>query len=171
MAQRSARRDWRSGGPRFKSHPRLTFQSWSSYQLNQLGSKAASDSTLKQLTTCGVSNTCTFYFTSLFDLKLLRSATLLLSCSNHQSQKTLLLFSHIIESSQSKNLWHTINHLLHKIAAPSLPLSGSLSSLPQYFEMFFSDKIHKLRTLILTVSTTPLPYFPPPFKPPDLSFF
>ena len=40
MAQRLARRDWRSGGPRFKSHPRLTFQSWSSYQLNQLGIKA-----------------------------------------------------------------------------------------------------------------------------------
>ena len=59
MAQRLVRRDWRSGGPRFKSHPRLTSQSWSSYQLNQLGSKAASDSTLKQLTTCGVSNTCT----------------------------------------------------------------------------------------------------------------
>ena len=62
MAQRLARLDWKSGGPRFKSHPRLTYQSWSSYQLNQLGSKAASDSTLKQLTTCGVSNTCTFYF-------------------------------------------------------------------------------------------------------------
>ena len=67
MAQRLARRDWRSGCPRFKSHPRLTFQSWSSYQLNQLGSKAASDSTLKQLTTCGVSNTCTllYYLTSI----------------------------------------------------------------------------------------------------------
>ena len=64
MAQRLACRDWRSGGPRFKSHPRLTFQSWSSYQLNQLGSKAASDSTLKQLTTCGVSNSCTLLFTS-----------------------------------------------------------------------------------------------------------
>ena len=62
MAQRIARRDWRSGGPRFKSHPRLTFQSWSSYQLNQLRSKAASDSTLKQLTTCGVSNTCTLLY-------------------------------------------------------------------------------------------------------------
>ena len=35
---------WRSN---FKSHPRLTSQSWPSYQLNQLGSKAASDSTLK----------------------------------------------------------------------------------------------------------------------------
>ena len=70
MAQRLARRDWRSGGPRFKSHPRLTFQSWSSYQLNQLGSKAASDSTLKQLTTCGVSNTCTSLFT-IIDLEML----------------------------------------------------------------------------------------------------
>ena len=60
MSQRLARRDWRSGGPRFKTHPRLTSQSWPSYQLNQLGGKAASDSTFKQLTTCGVSNTCTF---------------------------------------------------------------------------------------------------------------
>ena len=31
-------------------------------ELNQLGSKAASDSTLKQMTTCGVSNTCTLLF-------------------------------------------------------------------------------------------------------------
>ena len=61
MAQRLARWNWRSGGPRFKSYPRLTFQSWSSYQINQLGSEAASDSTLKQLTTCGVSTTCTFF--------------------------------------------------------------------------------------------------------------
>ena len=66
MAQRLARRDWRSGGPRFKSHPRLTFQSWSSYQLNQLGSEAASDSTLNQLTTCGVSNTCTLLYFLLY---------------------------------------------------------------------------------------------------------
>ena len=62
MAQKLARRDWRSGGPWFKSHPRLTYQSWSSYQLNQLGSKTASDSTLKQLTTCGVWNICTFFY-------------------------------------------------------------------------------------------------------------
>ena len=53
MAQRLARRaeDWEVPG--FKSHPRLISQSWSSYQLNQLGSKAASDSTLKQLTLAG----------------------------------------------------------------------------------------------------------------------
>ena len=34
----------------FKTNPRLTSQSWSSYQLNHLRNKAASDSTLQQLT-------------------------------------------------------------------------------------------------------------------------
>ena len=47
---------WGSGVPRFQSHPRLTFQSCSRYQLNQLGSKAASESTIKKSNTCGVSN-------------------------------------------------------------------------------------------------------------------
>ena len=47
---------WGSGGPGFQSHPRLTFQSCSRYQLNQLGSKAASESTFKKSNTCGVSN-------------------------------------------------------------------------------------------------------------------
>ena len=47
---------WGSGGLRFQSHPRLNFQSCSRYLLNQLGSKAASESTFKKLNTCGVSN-------------------------------------------------------------------------------------------------------------------
>ena len=53
---------WGSGGPRFQSHPRLTFQSCSRYQLNQLGSKAASESTFEKSNTCGVSNN-RLYFT------------------------------------------------------------------------------------------------------------
>ena len=56
---------WRSGGPRFKSRPRLISQSWSSYQLNQLGSKAASDSTLKQLTLAAGYQILVLYFTNL----------------------------------------------------------------------------------------------------------
>ena len=68
MAQRLARRaeDRDSGGPRFQSHPRLTFQSCSRYQLNQLGSKAASESTVKKSNTCGVSNN-RLYFTLEYD--------------------------------------------------------------------------------------------------------
>ena len=36
---------WGSGGPRFQSHPKLTFQLCSRYKLNQLGSKGTSEST------------------------------------------------------------------------------------------------------------------------------
>ena len=53
---------WGSGAPQFQSHPGLTFQSCSRYQLNQLGNKAASESTFKKSNNCGVSNT-RFYFT------------------------------------------------------------------------------------------------------------
>ena len=56
---------WGSGGPRFQSHQRLTFQSCSRYQLNQLGSKAASESTVKKSNTCGVSNNRLYFFTLL----------------------------------------------------------------------------------------------------------
>ena len=62
---------WRSGGPRFQSHPRLTFQSCSRYQLNQLGSKAASESTFKKSNTCGVSNN-RLYFTFTLRARLLQ---------------------------------------------------------------------------------------------------
>ena len=47
---------WGSGDSRFQSNPRLTFQSCSRYQLNQLGSKAASESTFKK------SNNNSLYF-------------------------------------------------------------------------------------------------------------
>ena len=101
---------------------------------------------------------------SLLDLKLLRSAT-----NNYHAAiiKAKKLYNSSLISSNLHNprkLWHTINHLLHRIAAPSLPSSDSLSSLPQSFATFFSDKIHKLRTSILTGSTTPSPHFPPPFQ-------
>ena len=56
MARRLARRaeEWEVPG---SSPTRLTFQSCSRYQLNQLVSKAASDSTSKKSNTCGVSYT------------------------------------------------------------------------------------------------------------------
>ena len=110
-------------------------------------------------------------FFTFSDLKLLRSAT------NHYRAaiiKAKKLYNSSLISYNLNNprkLWHTINYLLHKITAPSLPSSASLSSLPQSFATFFYDKIHKLHTSILTGSTTPSPHFPPPFKPPDLSFF
>ena len=48
--------------PGSSPHPRLTFQSCSRYQLNQLGSKAASELTFKKSNTCGVSNNRLYFF-------------------------------------------------------------------------------------------------------------
>ena len=56
---------WRSGGPRFKPGPSLISPSWSSYQVNQLGSKAASDSILKHWTFAGYQILVYFTFTLL----------------------------------------------------------------------------------------------------------
>ena len=70
-----------------------------------------------------------------------------------------------------KKLWNTINKLLHRIAKPSFPSSFHLDSLPQSFATFFSDKIHKLRTSILSGTTTSSPHLPPAYKPPELSIF
>ena len=57
MAQKLARRAEDREVPGSMYHPTLTFQSCSRYQLNQLGSEAASESTFKKSNTCGVSNT------------------------------------------------------------------------------------------------------------------
>ena len=73
--------DWGPGGPRFQSYPRLTFQSCSHYQLNQLGSKAASESTFKKSNTCGVSNTRLFFF---FEYRI--------NNSKHNSRYHLMIF-------------------------------------------------------------------------------
>ena len=70
-----------------------------------------------------------------------------------------------------KKLWNTINKLLHRIAKPSFPSSFNLNSLPKSFATFFSEKIHKLRSSILSGTTPSSPHLPPAFKPPKLSFF
>ena len=108
---------------------------------------------------------------STFDLKLLKSAT------NHYHTsiiKAKKLYNSTLLSSNltnPKKLWNTINKLLHRIAKPSFPSSFHLDSLPQSFATFFSDKIHKLRTSILSGTTTSSPHLPPASKPPELSFF
>ena len=108
---------------------------------------------------------------STFDLKLLKSAT------NHYHTsiiKAKKLYNSTLLSSNltnPKKLWNTINKLLHRIAKPSFPSSFNLDSLPQSFATFFSDKIHKLRSSILSGTTTSSPHLPPASKPPELSFF
>ena len=98
---------------------------------------------------------------STFDLKLLKSATNHYHTSIIKAKK--LYHSSLLSSNLTnpKKLWNTINKLLHRISKPSFPSSFHLDSLPQSFATFFSDKIHKLRTSILSGTTTTSPHLPP----------
>ena len=62
MAQRLVRRAENREVPGSSPTQGLTFQSCSRYQLNQLGSKAASESTFKKSNTCGVSNNRLYFY-------------------------------------------------------------------------------------------------------------
>ena len=85
---------WGSGGPWFQSHPRLIFQSCSRYQLNQLGSKAASESTFKKSNTCGVSNYRLYFFTLLgYFFWNIMELLILSSCDHIWGEKSYPIYS------------------------------------------------------------------------------
>ena len=110
---------------------------------------------------------CTYIAShSLFDLKLLRSAT-------HRYHKYIAIakksfYASLVQSSSSKPraLWKTINNIIHRTANRSQPTSSPLAALPQLFASYFSDKISKLHFNLQTnPSSTPahsLPASPPP---------
>ena len=78
--------------------------------------------------------------------------------------------SHLIADniSNPRQLWKTINNLLHRSAIPSLPNLSSVTSTAQQFANFFSEKVTKLRTSIPSVNQSP--HSPqPPHSPPKLT--
>ena len=108
---------------------------------------------------------------SLDDLKLLRSATNHYNAAVIKAKRdfnTSLISSHVTNPRQ---LWKTVNKLLHRTLPQVLPSSESLSSLSQSFATFFSDKIHKLHTNLLLNYTHSSPHIPPPVTPPTFSCF
>jgi len=60
----------------------------------------------------------------------------------------------------SKNLWKTVNGLLHRSPAPSLP-SLPAEALSEQFALYFSDKISNLRSSITSDSNS-TPHLPRP---------
>jgi hypothetical protein len=66
-------------------------------------------------------------------------------------------------------LWHAVTSLLHRRFIPVLPSSVCLKSLSQSFATFFSDKIHKLHTSILSQRNHGSPHVDPSSKPIDFS--
>jgi hypothetical protein len=83
-----------------------------------------------------------------------------------------LYHSHLIAEniSNPRQLWKTINNLLHRSAIPALPNLPSVTSIAQQFATFFSEKVTKLHTSIPPVNQSP--HFPqPPCTPPKLTEF
>jgi hypothetical protein len=73
-------------------------------------------------------------------------------------------------TSNPRQLWKTVNSLLHRSTTPSLPSVSSITSIAQQFATFFSDKVTKLRATIPPVSQSP--HFPTPHRsPPSLLQF
>jgi len=63
-------------------------------------------------------------------------------------------------SGEPRQLWNTINNILHRHKSPSLPTSIATSSTAEAFAQFFHDKITKLRASIPPTNTSP--YQPAP---------
>ena len=105
------------------------------------------------------------------DLKLLRTA------SNHYHAAIIkakrVYNSTLIASSLTnpRRLWKNVNKILHRTSSPVLPSYDSVSSLSKSFATFFSDKIHKLHTGLLSNHARTSPHIPPPFTPPNFSSF
>ena len=74
--------------------------------------------------------------------------------------KRLYYSSAVTNAVNSKNLWKTVNGLLHRSPTPSLP-SLPAESLPNQFACYFSDKISNLR-LSITNDSNCTPHFPQP---------
>jgi hypothetical protein len=104
------------------------------------------------------------------DLKLLRTAT-----NYHAAivKAKRVCNSTLIASSLTNlhQLWHNVNKMLHRTSSPILPSYDSVGSLSQSFATFFSDKIHKLHSGLLSNHVRTSPHIPPPFTPPNFSSF
>ena len=103
------------------------------------------------------------------DLKFFRSATNRYHAAIIKAKRKFN--SSLISSSRTnpRELWKSVNQLLHRSSAPTLPSSDSLKNLSQSFATFFSDKIHKLHTALLSNRACVSPHLPPPVTPPNFS--
>jgi hypothetical protein len=108
---------------------------------------------------------------SAYDLVRLRSTT------NHYHAaiiKAKRNYNSTLISSAAANprkLWTTVNNFLHRKSSPVLPSHECLKSLSQSFATFFSDKILKLHTNLLSKASHISPHSDPPSHPVILSNF
>ena len=108
---------------------------------------------------------------STIDLNILRSA------SNHYNKLIAIAkkqyYSNLVQSNihNPRNLWKTINHILHRKNTSPLPTTIPTVSLAQTFAQFFSDKVTKLHLTLTTKPSSTPPHFNPPQSPTPFPLF
>jgi len=108
---------------------------------------------------------------SAVDFKLLRSATNHFHAAIIRSKKAFnsaLISSNV---SQPKNLWRSVNKILHRQSAALVPTLFPTSSLPSMFATFFSDKRHKLGYNLLDHPSRVSPHITPLHSPAIITQF
>jgi hypothetical protein len=103
-------------------------------------------------------------------LAILRKATNLYNKALLAAKK--FYYSQLVLSNlgQPRQLWNTVNTILHRHCSPSLPINIPTSSVAQSFATFFQDKIIKLRATFPSISASP--HLPgPATTPPVLDVF
>jgi Reverse transcriptase (RNA-dependent DNA polymerase) len=103
------------------------------------------------------------------DLKLLRSATNRYHAAVIKAKRNFNISLISSQVTNPRQLWKTVNKLLHRTLPLVLP--SSLSSLSQSFATFFSDKIHKVHTSLLRNHAHSSHHIPSPVTPPNFSSF
>jgi len=105
------------------------------------------------------------------DLKNLRSATNNYHICHHKAKRTYNSSLISPSSTDPHQHWKNINILLHRSSLPAVTCYDSLNLFCQSLANFFTDKIHKLHTSLLTNRIFTSPHFPPPFTLPNFSSF
>ena len=94
---------------------------------------------------------------SFLDFKILRTATNRYHKAISAAKKTYFSSRILSSLSNLRTLWKNISHVLHRNSNRTLSTSSPLSSLPQFFATYFSDKITKLHfNLQWNPSATPI---------------
>ena len=108
---------------------------------------------------------------SAFDLQCLRSATNKYHAAIIKAKRIFYASTISSNLSSPRQLWRSVNKLLHHGSAHALPNSSDPSSLANSFASFFSSKIHKLHIDLLSNSSRLSPHIPSAHIPPHFDVF
>ena len=138
---------WGSGGPLFQPvPPKTNFSFMLRYQLNQLGSKDASESTFKKSNTWGVSNT-RLYFLLYFTIMIWQNESIfkLLTTTLYKPEK----YTEFMYNFRTRTYTYIYANSLEYCILYVLVSSRMRSSSEANEEIFYSNFFFKLLTVLL----------------------